>query len=548
MPETVAAFTGPTPAAENAPGLMQVVPGPQGPGLLLRGVTVHSPDDPAAEAASWVKEVVGRWQGGGGTPELALVFGLGLGWHVRRLKELFPGLTVAVFEPERGFLPTFERYNVLGLSDVPKIFTDQAEFDRYVSKEVVYGEGAFPLLMVTPGYHRAFPAEARRVMDRVGEEVTRLKVITKTRKATMSAFMDNLVENAWLAPRLPDLMLLKGRFMPRPAFAVGAGPSLTQNGALLRDVGPRGLVIAAAAALKPLLRLGVSPDVVVVIESSDTSRFLKLTDGERKILKPGTVLAAAAGGHPAHFRAEGFEKALFHLSGGEAQLLSQGYFLPQGGNAGTACFALAYVWGLSPVILVGQDQAYLGPQLHAEGTVDSVVEPDRFDSIRVPGIGGAAVESNTGLAASVNWLAEAAALIRSKGRGPRLINSSAQGASVRGFDEIPLEIVMNGLPDQPPTWSVAEMMRQLPRPSARELRGDMKQMSAILTQTRQLVNRNVQRALVEMMNVSKVSAFMGELLAPALAGGSRQGILKNIAWADGIILKMLASLEKGGEI
>jgi hypothetical protein len=506
---------------------------------------VHSPDDPAAEAASWVKEVVGRWQGGGGTPELALVFGLGLGWHLRRLKELFPGVEVAVFEPDRGFVETFEKYNVLSLADSPKIFTDREEFDRFVSKEVVYGEGAFPLLMVTPGYHRAFPEEAARFMERVGEEVTRLKVIVKTRKATMSAFMDNLVENAWLAPRLPDLMLLKGRFMPRPAFAVGAGPSLTQNGALLKGVGDRGLVIAAAAALKPLLRLGVSPDVVVVVESSDTSRYLKLTGEEKAALKPGTVLAAAAASHPAHFRADGFEKALFHLSGGEAQLLSQGYFLPQGGNAGTACFAFAYVWGLAPIVLVGQDQAYLGPQLHAEGTVDSLFEADRSDSIRVPGIGGTVAETNTGLAASVNWLVEAANLIRSKGKGPRLINSSAQGAAVRGFDEIPLEAVMAKLPAQPPTWSIAEIMKSLPKPSARELRGDMKQMSAILSQTRQLVNRNVQRALVEMMNVSKVSAFMAELLAPALAGGNRQGILKNIAWADGVILKMLASLEKG---
>ncbi|MDR2613315.1 MAG: DUF115 domain-containing protein [Deltaproteobacteria bacterium] len=547
MPETLNPFAaqGPAPAGSQQ---IQVVPGARGPGLLLRGATIHGADDPAAEAASWVKEVVGRWQGGGGAPELALVFGLGLGWHLRRIKELYPGIRVVVFEPDRGFLETFGKYNVLARADEPQIITDTAEFDRLVSREVVYSEGPFPLLMITPGYQLAFPLEARRFMDRVGEEVSRLRVIVKTRKATVSAFMDNLVENAWLATRLPDLMLLKGRFMPRPAFAVGAGPSLTQNGALLRGVGDRGLVIAAAAALKPLLRLGVSPDIVLVIESSDTSRFLRLTDGERAALKPDTVLAAAAGSHPAHFRAGGFRKALFHLTGGEAQLLSQGYFLPQGGNAGTACFALAYVWGLSPLVLVGQDQAYLGPQLHAEGTVDSLVETDRPDAIRIPGIGGTAVESNTGLAASVNWLVEAASLIRSKGRGPRLINSSAQGAAVRGFEEIPLEAVVRGLPPQPRTWRVAEIMESLPRPSARELRGDLKQMSAILTQARQLVHRNVQRALVEMMNISKVSAFMGELLAPALAGGNRQGILRNIAWADGVILKMLASLERGGEL
>ncbi|MDR1041641.1 MAG: hypothetical protein LBR80_16060 [Deltaproteobacteria bacterium] len=78
MPETDSAF--PTTAHVNASAMQfQVVPEPSGPGLVLMSRTALSRDDPAGEAASWVKEAVGRLHGGGDTPELALVFGLGLG-------------------------------------------------------------------------------------------------------------------------------------------------------------------------------------------------------------------------------------------------------------------------------------------------------------------------------------------------------------------------------------------------------------------------------------------------------------------------------------
>ena len=96
---------------------------------------------------------------------------------------------------------------------------------------------------------------------------------------------------------------------------------------------------------------------------------------------------------------------------------------------------------------------------------------------------------------------------------------------MRGFQEIPLEIVLEKLGPAPKTWSLPEILPGLPRPSAREIKGDLRQMSRLLTQIRQLARKNTQRALVEMMSASKASAFLSEILAPALAGGSQSGIL-----------------------
>ena len=529
--------------AEAPAGRIQVIQGSCGPGLIYRGETVHDPENPSEEAGGWVRGALARYLKGA-EPKLALVFGLGLGWHIRRLKELFPGIIVAVYEPDREIIDVFEKYNVLSQGQEPKIYLDFGRFEAFVAQEMVHGAAGFPAVVMVPGCARAFPAEAKKIKDKVDSETARLKVIIKTRQQTSSAFTANLTENAGLAPMLPDLMLLKDRFPPFPAFAVGAGPSLSQNGACLRDVGESGLIIAAGAALKPLLKLGVSPHVIIIIESSDTSRFLTLTEEEKAVLRPDAVLALAMGSHPNHFKVPGYKTAIFHLSGGEAQLLSQGLFLPQGGNAGTAAFALAYVWGLNPVILVGQDQAYQGSMLHAEGTADSVFETDRSGVIAVPGISGAEAETNTSLLASINWFAEAAAIVKRQGKGPRLINATAAGAELKGFEEIPLKALTDAIPQRTPPWKLSDIIGSLPRPTAKELRGDLKQMSRLLTQVRQLVRSKPQRALLEMMNISKASAFMKQILAPALAGGHPADILQNLTWADGVILKMLASLEK----
>ncbi|MDR1310022.1 MAG: DUF115 domain-containing protein [Deltaproteobacteria bacterium] len=527
-------------AAAAAP---KVLPGPSGPGLMYRGTTIHNPDNPLAEAKNWVGMALSQRRRQNRPPGLALVFGLGLGWHLRIIMELFPGIEVHVMEPDRSLVDMYEKYNVLGPGQVPKIHQSQADFDEMMTRELVHGEGGMPIVLPVPGYRRLWPQESAAFARQAAQEISRREVIERTKELTDSAFIENLAKNTGLTAKLPDLMLLKGRFPKRPAFVVGAGPSLTKNGHLLAGAIGRSVIICASAALKPLLAVGVRPDVVLALESSDTSSYLRLSQAEREILGPDAILAAASGSHPAHFQADGFRKAIFHLNGGEAQLLGRGLFLPQGGNAGTAAFALAYVWGLAPLVLVGQDQAYDGAFLHAQGTADSVTEPDRGTTITVPAVGGGTVETNTSLLASLGWYVEAAATIRRDPRGgPRLINSTASGAAVEGFEEMGLGEVLSRIDQSPPKIDIPSIIDAIPRPSASEIKRDLRQMSSLVSSLKRLLQIDGQRCLREMMATSQASAFMGQILAPALASGSKGGILKNLIWADGLILKMLASL------
>jgi hypothetical protein len=505
---------------------------------MYRGETVHWPEDPLGEARQWLERGLAR-RPQGPAPNLALVLGLGLGWHLKIIRERFPHIRLAVFEPDEALVKTYVERRVTGFN--AEIITDWAVWEEYLARELVHKEGPWPVVVSIPAYEKLWPEAAGRFHSHLAAELTRRQVIDKTKAATDSIFLDNLIENIRLCATLPDVLLLRGRLASRPAFVVGAGPSLDQNGALLKEAADKGLILCASAALKPLLRLGVSPQVIVVLESSDTSAYLQLTAEESAALWPQTVLAGAAGCHPAHFKVPGFYQSLYHLNAGQAQILSQGLFLPQGGNAGTAAFALAYIWGLSPLILVGQDQAYQGKWLHAAGTVDNVREEDQGQTITVPGVYGTTVETNTSLLASLNWYAEAGLTIQKSRPQTRLINASAAGAAIKGFEEIPLNAILANLPSQPPL-NLASHLERLPKPSAKELRTDLRQIAGLMSSLRQLAGRNLPKALTEMSALGRASAFLAQILAPSQQAENRSLALKELTRAEGLVLRMLAKL------
>lgn len=520
---------------------IQLTEGQKGPGLIYDSFVIHDESDPWAEAAAWVDAAAADLKEA--TPGLALVFGLGLGYHLEEMRRRYPDIRLVVYEPIIEMIEQFERAGIFtdnGASPV-MVFTDWSEYEKAVGREVVYGEKSGVLMVVPEGYRAVRPEAFGSFNVFSRQEIIRRSVIDRTRDNTDKAFLKNLAKNAGRIMHLPDLMVLKGRLPARPAFLVGSGPSLDKNADILRGVGAKGMILAPASALKPLLSKGVRPDVVLVLESEDTSDYLKLTPAEREVLGDGAVLALASGCHPAHFEIPGFHQAIFHLTGGEAQTFSHGVFLPQGGNSGSAVFALAYVWGLNPLVLVAQDQAYDRGRLHAEGTPGDVAEEDP-DTISVLGIGCTVVETNTGLLASLAWYAEAGRTIAAQASPPALYNCSAGGAKVPGFNEVPLSAIVSSLPPVNNRIDLAAVLPKLPLPDQTEVKSDVAQLAGLINTLRRLALRDYKQAYKEILEVGKVSKFLGQILAETTVAGSRNELLASLDKADGLMTEMMTSL------
>ena len=204
-----------------------------------------------------------RWSrvaGASGKQGLVIVFGLGLGRHLRALAAENQGSRLAVFDPnhqhsEAYFLLAHEKDKFKGM----EVMTDWAELDEFLGREIVHGGFPRPVVSVCPGYEKLMPGELASFRQTVRAAVVRRAVIDRTLREKSDVIIDNLSRNLPHLPGLPILNGLKGRLAGWPGFIVGSGPGLEKNVDQLRKLGGQGYILAAASAERPLAAAGVRP-------------------------------------------------------------------------------------------------------------------------------------------------------------------------------------------------------------------------------------------------------------------------------------------------
>jgi hypothetical protein len=419
---------------------------------LLGGALLHPSQDPL-EAAR--QELAGLLRGAG--PEDTLVLaGAGLGWHARAALEEPRGPAVVVFEPDperRAWLRS------LGPSLAgAEIATDIDSLVEILSRRLVYGGSKRVAIFAPPAYQEADPelvAQTRQVVQQV---ISRSQTDHLTRQQKLQLWLDNLAENFKYVLEVPDVTQLVGALQGVPAVVIGAGPSLDRSLPELARAGRHALLLAAASALGPMRGAGLAPHFALAMEGRDESRQFGPAP------PPQTMLLAATSGHPNHFRRWYQYKGLFHLHKWVVDLVGRGVVVPSGGHATSAAFSLAVLWGCDPIVLVGQDLAYTGGRIHASGRPGGEDEP-QVATVEVAAIGGGSVRTSPVMQSYISWYQEAAAYLRTLAQPPRVINATAAGALLPGFEHRPLSQVLAGLPELDMDFErVLQVLARLPRP------------------------------------------------------------------------------------
>ncbi len=400
--------------------------------------------------------------------DLILLVGLGLGWHARALLDRSPNINLLIFEPNQN---TRALASALGPNlDGVEVFGAENDLLAHLAQVLVYETGRQVKVVSVQAYREAQPELCNQVETLVDRQTQRGRVDRLNRAAKRAQWLGHLEQNIKYLLELPDLTRLSGRYRGAPALVIGAGPSLDQSLPLLarQDRGPL-LTIAAASALTPLARVGIHPDVVLALEAKDESRQLAMADPDR------TLVAAASGAHPNHFHNYPGCHALFHLFPWLPKVLGQGLAVANGGHVTSAAFTMALIWGCDPIVLVGQDLAFSQGRTYAQGR-PGADDQTVFQTMTVPAIGGVTVETSLVMAGYIDWYREAAAYLDQGGQGPRLVNASAQGAWLPGFEHQDLRSVLEGLASRqrllerpleaarklaaPPAWQVGQALSQ----------------------------------------------------------------------------------------
>jgi hypothetical protein len=336
-------------------------------------IRIHSAYDPQREAERAAAAF------GTGRATSIIVCGLGLGYHVAALRRRHPHCVKMVLEkdPEVVHLAmescpsNLEGAHVLvSPDDIPPVL-ESFEMDAFRGKAVYFHRPSY--LLGREFYDSMVADISRYFSSKLSDLLTRFEF----EERWMANIFSNLPRSLD-AGRVADLF---GRFSGVPGIIVSAGPSLRKNASLLGRMKGRALIVSVDTALKVLLRHGVEPHIVMTIDAQKHS--LKHFLGERP---EGTVLLADLVSYPRiPDRYPGktvFSTTAKFYSGPDGSVhreptpamdwierhIAPPGDIQSGGSVATSAFDLMLNLGCSPIVLVGQDLAYTGREIHSTGT------------------------------------------------------------------------------------------------------------------------------------------------------------------------------------
>ncbi len=336
-------------------------------------IRIHSAYDPVREA----ERAVASFNTGRATA--ILVCGLGLGYHLAALRSRFPDHAIIALEkdPEvvrlaREFCPSNLEgaHLVVAPGGIPPLL-EGFDIDAFRGKAVYFHR---PSYMLDRDFYDSMVADIDRYFSsKLSDLLTRFEFEER--------WIANIFANlprSFDAGRVADLF---GKFSGIPGIIVSAGPSLRKNASTLGRLRGRALIVSVDTALKVLLRHGVEPHIVMTIDAQKHS--IKHFLGERP---GGTVLLADMVSYPRiadiYPGKTIFSTTAKFYNGPDGGVLREPTpamdwverhieppgDIQSGGSVATSAFDLMLNLGCSPIVLVGQDLAYTGREIHSTGT------------------------------------------------------------------------------------------------------------------------------------------------------------------------------------
>ncbi len=338
------------------------------PSARLPGGLLHSSRDPRAEARR-----IAEASASSGADTTALL-GFGLGYIAEALLEGGAERVIAC-EAEPGALKA-----AFGLRDLGTLLADErlgfvvgGEPEGLISAlELSGGANAAVLELKAATLARGeWFDRARRAAERWNSKGA---VNENTLRRFGRLWVRNLSRNLWAAAAFPGVERLTGLFAgeaaapPIPALVLAAGPSLDLVLPHIGEISKRALVVCVDTALRSLLRFGMEPDFLVVVDPQywNWRHLAGLTS-------PSSFLVSETAAWPAIFRGEQrgtfLGGSLFPLGRRIEALAGAKGHLGAGGSVATSAWDLCRIMGCSAAWMAGLDLAFPGGQTHAKASL-----------------------------------------------------------------------------------------------------------------------------------------------------------------------------------
>ena len=168
--------------------------------------------------------------------------------------------------------------------------------------------------------------------------------------------------------RLEGLFAGDAEASPIPALVLAAGPSLDLALPYARELSRRALLVCVDTALRSLLRIGLEPDFLVLVDPQYWN--WRHVAG---LSAPGSFLVSEVAAWPAlfrsRFRGSFLGGTLFPLGRRVEAFIGRRGMLGAGGSVATSAWDLCRIMGCSPVWMAGLDLGFPEGRTHARASL-----------------------------------------------------------------------------------------------------------------------------------------------------------------------------------
>jgi hypothetical protein len=307
-------------------------------------------DEALALASSWYdEETIGY-----------IVYGFGLGYHIRELMQLDSSISIEVYEADLNILKLAAAYTRLAnIISKPNIRLVYDPLHKHLLQRLTKLNQDEKFVVHYPSLRNV---RDLAIKEKLENYFVQFSSIANQLKLMNGNFRENILHYNGLADEL------KEQFMGKNLYIVAAGPSLDKNFSLLKEVNPRtDLILATGTVFRKLLAAGILPDYVIFIDANE--RVYGHLAGYETHTVPMLYLSTAYKGFAKNYHGKkyivlqkDYDKAEEYAAEHDSMLFNTG------GSVSTTALDIGIAFECKRVIFLGLDLAFTDNFVHATGT------------------------------------------------------------------------------------------------------------------------------------------------------------------------------------
>lgn len=333
--------------------------------LTYEGTPFHNEVSPLGEAKAIFDDLKEN------ITSISIIYGIGLGYLFQYAAQNAKG-TIILYEPNINILKT--AFQLVDFSNEIKKENIFITTDKDALAEIIrlkFNANSYPQVVCLPSYKKLFDEQIKNDAQEISTIVGGIYLDYSYTKNNFKNVTNTILKNIPFLINEKPLDSIKDIYKGKTAVVCSAGPTLAENIETLKKYKDNVVIFAVGPALKSLLKAGITPDFLCIIEYKNCSGQINNIDlsNINMIIEPYTFIKI-------HMMAKNAKNVFSHISNNlppnEIWSELSGYDSKEYVSKGTVSYCAlnsARILGCAKIIVVGQDLAYLDGQVYSKDSV-----------------------------------------------------------------------------------------------------------------------------------------------------------------------------------